>query len=339
MVRQLISFIAGCLLALGSVSAQAETVLRFNNFLPPMHSQVTDVFHPWAERVAEATKGRVRVQFLPSSLAAPPRMFDLVESGGVDIAWGVTAYAGGRFKLTKALELPFLGDSAEALSVAYWKVYTEMFAQADEFKGLKVLAVYTAGPGILYTHGEPPRDIGEFSGLKLRGSGEAPLVVARALGAAGVTGASSEIYEMLARKIVDGALFSREAYVSYKLSEVVKGALVVPGGLYNASVSVIMNQEKWNSLSKEDQDAIMSVSGESLARLGGQAWDRADKVAEDRMVANGMRRVVAEGQLLDDMKTRLAPVEDAWIEEAKQANVDGRKALARIRELAGTARQ
>ena len=32
-----------------------------------------------------------------------------------------------------------------------------------------------------------------------------------------------------------------------------------------------MNEEKWNKLSKQDQDAIMSVSGEALARLAGKA--------------------------------------------------------------------
>lgn len=338
MIRGFRAAIAGALLTLGGLPAQSETVLRFNNFLPPMHTQVVNVFQPWAEQVAKATEGRVRIEILPASLAAPPRMFDLVESGGVDIAWGVTAYAGGRFKLPKVAELPFLANSSEALSVAYWKVHEEMLAQAGEFNGLKVLTVYTAAPGILFTRGPAPKAIEDFGGLKLRGSGDAPLAVARALGAAGVTGSSAEIYEMLARRVVDGALFSREAYVSYKLSEVVKSELSVPGGLYNAAVSVIMNQEKWDSLSKADQDAIWSVSGEALARMGGQAWDKADREAEALMIKDGiLERATAGGALLDAMRTRLAPVEEAWIEEAGAAGVDGRKVLARLRELVAEA--
>ena len=37
-----------------------------------------------------------------------------------------------------------------------------------------------------------------------------------------------------------------------------------------------MNEDKWNKLSKQDQDAITSVSGEPLALLAGKAWDATD---------------------------------------------------------------
>ena len=35
-----------------------------------------------------------------------------------------------------------------------------------------------------------------------------------------------------------------------------------------------MNEDKWNKLPKQDQDAIMSVSGEALARLAGTLLGR-----------------------------------------------------------------
>ncbi|HEV7372998.1 TRAP transporter substrate-binding protein [Arenibaculum sp.] len=321
--------------ALGAQAANAETVLRFNNFLPPMHGQVVDVFKPWAESVAKATEGRVKVEILPTTVAAPPRMFDLVESGGVDVAWGVPAYTTGRFTLTKALDLPFLGDNAEALSVAYWKVHEEMFAAADEFAGVKVLAVYTTGPGTIYTTDAPPRSIEEFEGRKFRVGGKTPQEVAQALGAVAVQSSSSEVHEMISRNVVDGAFFTHEAYESYKLHDVVKGQFAVPGGLYNSAVYIIMNQDAWDGLSKEDQDAVWSVSGEALARLGGRAWDKADASAIALMEEKGAERVVADGALLAEIKARVAPLEEAWIAEAAEKNVDGRKALDRIRELAG----
>ena len=334
MTRIFMGAVAGCALAFATLPAHSETVLTFNNFLPPQHGQVVDVFKPWAESVAKATDGRVKVEMLPSTLAAPPRMFDLVESGGADIAWGVPAYTTGRFTLTKALDLPFLGDNAEALSAAYWTVHEEMFEAADEFRGVKVLAVYTTGPGTIYTRGAPPETIGEFAGTKFRVGGKTPQEVAEALGAAAVTSSSSEVHEMLSRNVVDGAFFTHEAYESYKLGDVVKGQFSIPGGVYNSAVYIIMNQAKWDSLSKEDQEAIWSVSGEALARLGGQAWDKADASAIALMEAQGAKRVVADGALLDEIRNRLAPLDDAWIAEAAAKNIDGRKALDRIRALA-----
>ena len=315
-------------------AAAADTVLRFNNFLPPQHGQVVDVFEPWAKSVEAATEGRVRVEFLPSTVAAPPRMFDIVESGAVDVAWGVPAYTPGRFTLTRALDLPFLGDSAEALSLAYWTVHQEMFEAANEFDGVKVLAVYTTGPGTIYTTDTPPEALEELAGKKLRAGGKTPQEVAEAFGAAAVTGPSSEAYEMLARNVVDGAFWTHEAYESYKLGDVVGGQFSVPGGLYNSAVYIIMNQAKWDSLSPKDQDAVWSVSGEVLARLGGQAWDKADASAIKLMESDGVIRFRAEGAMLDEIRERLAPLDDAWVAEAEGKGVDGRAALERIRGLA-----
>ena len=324
---------AAAVAAMLASPAAAETVLTFNNFLPATHGQYVDVFVPWAKKVEEVTAGRVRVEMLASSLAAPPRMFDLVESGGADIAWGVPAYTAGRFTLTQALDLPFLGDNAEALSVAYWKVHEEFFGAADEFKGVKVLAVYTTGPGTIYTTGAPPKTLEEFTGQKFRVGGETPQRVAEALGSAAVSSPSSEVPEMLARKVVDGAFFTHEAYESYKLGDVIKGQFMIPAGAYNSAVYIIMNQAKWDALPAEDQQAIWSVSGEALARLGGQAWDKADASSIALMEKNGVERVTADGAMLDEIRTRLAPLEEGWVKLAAEKGVDGKAALARLRDL------
>jgi hypothetical protein len=42
---------------------------------------------------------------------------------------------------------------------------------------------------------------------------------------------------------------------------------------------MFMNEDESNKLPKQDQDAILSVSGEKLARLAGRAWDAADRAA------------------------------------------------------------
>ena len=50
--------------------------------------------------------------------------------------------------------------------------------------------------------------------------------------------------------------------------------LLRAGGIYNVTFAFIMNDAAWNKLSKTDQDLVMSVSGEYLARrTAGQARD------------------------------------------------------------------
>src|SRR4030095_14012089 len=76
-----------------------------------------------------------------------------------------------------------------------------------------------------------------------------------------------ESYELLSSGVADGTFFPSESIVSFKLATVVKDATFFPGGFYSSSFGFFMNEDKWNKLSKQDQDAIMSVSGEALARL------------------------------------------------------------------------
>jgi TRAP-type transport system periplasmic protein len=52
-------------------------------------------------------------------------------------------------------EVPFLGDSAEASSVASSACTQKYPAIAEEHKGVKVLAVFTHGPGIIFNTKRP----------------------------------------------------------------------------------------------------------------------------------------------------------------------------------------
>ena len=80
-----------------------------------------------------------------------------------------------------------------------------------------------------------------------------------------------------------------ESIISFKLGSVIKYATLFPGGFYSSAFGFFMNEDKWNKLSKEDQDAIMSVSGEALARLAGKAWDEADAAGIAEMKKIGIK--------------------------------------------------
>lgn len=128
------------------VPASAETTLRVSNWLPPSHPIVRDILTPWGEQVKAATDGRVTVEIMTSPIGKPPAQFDLIRSGAADVGYGVHGYTPGRFKLTPIVEGPFLSDSAEALSVGYWRVQEAMLDAADEHNGVKLLTVFTHGP-------------------------------------------------------------------------------------------------------------------------------------------------------------------------------------------------
>jgi TRAP-type C4-dicarboxylate transport system substrate-binding protein len=78
-----------------------------------------------------------------------------------------------------------------------------------------------------------------------------------------------------------------ESVVNFRLDGVLKHHTIVPNGLYDATFFIVINEGKWNKISKTDQAAIMKVSGEALSRKWGQEFDKQAQSAETKMRKDG----------------------------------------------------
>ena len=112
--------------------AQAQTTMTASSWVPPAHPLTANIFVPWLKEVEAATQGRVKFNILPKAPVAPPQTFDAVKDGVVDVSFTVQGYTPGRFVLTKMAEFGFLGDSAEATSVAYERMHQRHLARLGE---------------------------------------------------------------------------------------------------------------------------------------------------------------------------------------------------------------
>lgn len=327
-MKRATNLFAGILLGLTLVSAtaQAETVLRFSNWVPPTHPLTTGAFKVWAKKIATATEGRVKVNLTPP-LGKPPAHFDLVKSGAADIAWGVHGYTIDRFQLEYGIMLPFYAKSATAASVAFWRTHKKFFAQAKEHAGVKLLGLDAHGPAMVFTTKQRIRSLGDMKNLKIRIGGGIVSDISKALDVTPFFAPAPKAYEVLSKGVADGIFFPAESVASFKIDKIIKNALIIPGGLYRSTNYIIMNQAKWDSLSKPDQDAVESVSGEALARLMGSVWDAADEVGHKAMQASGTDVHVVKGPFLAELTAKLAHLEAAWIARAAKQGVDGRAAL------------
>lgn len=333
MKKVLKTVIAGLVLTAGSGMATAETKLTLSSWLPPTHPIVTDMIQPWAAKVKEATEGRVSVKILAKGLGHPKIHYDIARDGLADITYSVHGYTPGRFVMTKIAEFPFSGDSAEAQSVAYWRVHEKFLAKANEHKDTQLLGLMTHGPGLIHNSKKTITKVSDLEGMKLRVGGGVVNDVASSLGAVPLLKPASKSYELLSHGVADGTLLPSESIMSFKIQDLVKHTTVVPGGLYNVSFFLVMNKDRFRDLDKKDQDAIMSVSGESFAVMAGKAWDNADKSARTAAEANGNEIVVADEAFVADVKKRTAHIEGEWIEEANKRGVDGAAALAELRAI------
>ncbi|MCB1893298.1 MAG: TRAP transporter substrate-binding protein [Rhodocyclaceae bacterium] len=317
--------------ALISAPAQSETTLTMSSWLPPSHIITKDMMMGWAKQVESATQGRVKVRLLPKAVASPPGTFDAVRDGLADVSLSVHGYTPGRFPMTKMAEFPFLGDSAEAISVAYWRTYMKHMAKLDEHKGLVLLGLMTHGPGQIYMTKQKVTSLSDLANQKIRVGGGVVVDVTKAIGAVPLLKPASETYEVLKSGIADGIFFPKDSVPAFKLVPLINHMTVVPGGLYNVSFGLWMNEAKFKGLSKADQDAIMKVSGENYARMAGKVWDREDAAGLKLMQEGSIIVRTASPELVAEIKAKTDPLEKAWYDQAKAKGIDGPAVMAEFR--------
>jgi len=324
-----------CLLGLGlgvaPLPASAQVELSMSAWVPPSHMLVKDGMMPWMKEVERVTEGRVKVKLLPKPVTNPINHFDAVRDGLADVAFVSHAYTPARFQLVRVGVLPFSGDNAEVNSVALWRIYSKHFLKQDEHKGVKLLTIYTHGPGIFWNAKRPIKTVDDFAGLKIRVGGGIAADVANALGVNTISKPAPESYELLSTGVVDGVMFPGESIVSFKLDKLLKYATQFPGGLYSDSHSVIMNVDRWNKISKADQAAIEKISNEAFSRGVGKAWDDNAGAGFAAFKAGGGEVVPADDALVKSVAQKTAHFEQEWVKMVDSKGLDGKAILAEYR--------
>jgi TRAP-type C4-dicarboxylate transport system substrate-binding protein len=245
----------------------------------------------------------------------------------------VTAsYTPARHVLPLLPELPGGGATAEINSVAFSRIHWKYFQPVGEYKGVKLLGVFTHGPGQMFNTKRAINKVEDLSGMKIRSGGGISEQMAQALGASPFVKPAPESYELLSSGVADGTFFPLESIISFKLDSVVKYATLFPGGFYGSAFGFFMNEDKWNKLSKADQDAIMSVSGEALARLAGKAWDSTDRAAMEVMKKANIQIQEASPELVKGVQERSKGIIEKWKKDATAKGVDGEKVYVEFHE-------
>jgi TRAP-type C4-dicarboxylate transport system substrate-binding protein len=335
-MSKLSTIAVAALLVLGAAAitqpALAQTTtLTMSSWVSPQHHLTSNVLQGWANEVEKATNGRVKFTMLPKHPSAPPGTFDAVRDGLVDLSYVTASYTPARHVMPLMPELPGAGDTALANSVAYSRIYWKHFHKLGEYKGVKLLGVFTHGPGQMFTK-KPVNSIADVQGLKIRTGGGVAEKVAKALGASAFVKPAPESYELLKSGVADGVFFPMESIVSFKLETVLEQATLFPGGMYSSAFGFFMNEDKWNKLPKQDQDAIEKISGEHIARLAGKSWDDADQKGLDALKKSGVKIVNANAELVTEVKKRSAPIVDEWIQQASAKGVNAKAILAEFHE-------
>lgn len=314
-----------------SSTALAQTTINVSSWGGPNHGINTIVWPTWKAWIEEATEGRVTLQ-VTEDLGPPDSQMDLVADGVADASWIFHGYYAGRFELTQLAEFPTFEDfSSEAASAAYWRTHQEHLAQANEHRGLEVMAMGVHGPGQIFTD-EKVESFADLEGKRIRVGGGVMGELANTLEVSGVALPPTGVYEAASQGVIDGAMLTLEGLRSFRVAEVLPYTLTVDGGFYRGSFAIVMNPMVWDRVSAEDREAIESVSGESLSRLFGYMMDVSDQRGVEFAEELGNTFTQASEEDIAMLRQASDELTEQWAERVSRGELDAKDALAFFRD-------
>lgn len=288
MKRMTTTLAAIAALATGWSSAASAETLRVSSFLPPNHT-FNRAIAAWGEELSAATNGELQVEIFPAGqLGPPPRQFDLVRSGGADIAIILHGATPGRFPMSELAGLPLTHPSAGLDSAITSRRLTELAPDylAAEHEGTHILWMAVTPPLKVHLTTADPSDLSTLNGLRIRYAGTIWQQIIEAMGASPVPVPPAESADAMSRGIVDGASFPFEATQAFDLAPVTRYSM--EPGLASATFALVMGDAAYDRLTPEQQALIDSTTGPDRAQWYGAMWDEGEMAGRQYMVDAGV---------------------------------------------------
>lgn len=321
------------MIAVGAASAQ-EVVLKFHQFLPAQAPVPATVLVPWMEKIEKESDGRIKFEHYPAMQlgGSPPELMDQVADGVVDIIWTLPGYSPGRFPRTEVVELPFLMTNAEAASKTLYTLGEEYMFDT-EWKDVKVLALFTHGPGLIHSK-DPVTKPSDLNGMKLRAPTRVTNIMTRNLGASAIGMPVPAVPESLSKGVIDATILPWEVTGALKTSELVKNHTEFPGApLYAGAFVMAMNLDAYNKLPDDLKAVIDNNSGLEFSGMAGKLSQAADARARQIAVDLGNNIIQLTPEQIEEWKTAAEPTYATWISEMDGKGIDGQALLDEARAL------
>lgn len=325
---------ASLVIGWSGASMAQDVTLKMHQFLPPQANVPKLILEPWAERVMEASEGRIQIDHFPAMQLGgkPPELVSQVQDGVADIIWTVAGYTPGRFPQLEVFELPFMMTNAEDTSRAYWEYADANMMDAD-FKDLKILGVWVHGPGVIHSS-TPVEEPADLNGLKVRGPTRVITGMLGELGATAVGMPVPAMPEALSKKTIDAGVIPWEVTAALKVPELVENHTTFGDeSLYTAAFIFAMNKEKYEALPDDLKAAIDSQSGADFSALAGKTMQDSDGPARASAEQRGNNIIDLTPEQVAKWKEAAGPVESKWIAEMDGKGFDGQALVDQAKAL------
>lgn len=322
---------AGTTMTACAPGAQDTYVLQYTTYSNATSDQSKTV-QRWAEEVGRLTDGGVSVQFHYSeSLVGADESIQASLDGRADLAQVGSLYAASDLAMYTVIELPFETNNPEVQMRAIERLYEENEVYREDFdrQGIRLLYPLPLGIAVVGLN-EPVQEPEDLGGLNIRSGGltsEALLTV----GANPVAMTATEVYESMERGVVDG-------YTSLGLANLPTFGLssstpylLQPGiGVYASSI-VVINEELFQAMPEDYQQALLEAS-ESAIDVGLEEAELLGETAcEEVRAAETQFSTFTPEQVTNWAEE--AGIAEAWVDRNAERGYDAQAVLEDYRRI------
>lgn len=272
------------LLPFDTAQAKEKVItLRFANYLPPQSAH-TKIGEEFIKDLEMRSGGRIKVDYLSGgSLLNGAGMYKGIEAGIADIGFSHIYYTPGRMPVTELAGLPLGSPSAwvssQVLNDFYFKV------RPKEWDNVKVLWLSGTMAASIISK-TPIRKLEDVKGLTIRAPGIVGDIV-KALGGAPAPTPIMEIYDGLAKGVLDGDYGNYEIIKAFRLSDVAKYTTTSWQMGASYPFYTIMNKNSYKKLPPDLKEIFDDLCGEYRERYA-LMWNQIEIEGKNFGSQNGM---------------------------------------------------
>lgn len=304
---------ATAVLLTSSFTALQAQEFRLGDFLSATHIITLNGTDLWMKEVEKLTDGAVTFKHFPAGQAAPSKgLLDAVTGGILDMALIGTIYHGEELPLNSVVGLPGYYTSAAKGTVAMQKM-VEKGPLRDE--------LLAAGVVPLFSFVLPPYQIlskedrlgvpKDWTNKNIRTSGATQAMVARSLGAVGVSMPGPEVYTAVERGRLDGILFPLASVPAYNLQEIVKH-ISTNGSFGGYSFVMAMRQDAFDGLSDSVKTALLTAGKTAAANVAKAQDDSIGKLTKE-WKSKGINTYAFSDEEVAGIKEAMSSVAQDWV--------------------------
>jgi len=303
--------LAACGLAFAT-SGQAqvkEQLFRFATAGAAGHPIIAGA-EKWAELVSKKSGGKMTVRIFGNGvLGGDVQVLSAVQEGTIDMTAMNSGILQAKSKEFAIFDFPFMFNDGKEADAILDGTFGKKLADLLPAKGVVQLAYWELGFRELTNSKRLINKADDIAGLKIRVI-QSPIYLEtfNALGAVSIPMPFTEVYTALGTTLIDGQENPYSVIETSKFNEVQK-FLTVSNHIYNPQ-SLLISKKKWDTLSKDEQNILMTTAVEA------RDWQRQNtRAMAEKSLANlkkTMQVSVLPAEETSIIRARIKPVIDKF---------------------------